>query len=264
MRQEIPAGILELLTVPGLRADKALTLYKELGISSVEELEQAAKQERLKNVKGLGSALQRKILQGIEIKRRSEGLRHLHRAAALLELAQAQLMRSRPGVSRVTPAGDFRRGCELIGDLSLVAQVSDSHGAVSKQEDQSELALHLTDKQHYGAALLLATGSQEHLKELRKIAAARGMGGRVHRRGRECPYSGDWARCRRPPAVSLSPELGGHPGECERTAIAALRLSSSETETGGKGCVCRIGGHADKGDRGGRPSHRSGAVAPRP
>ena len=175
MRTEIPAGTLELLTVPGLRPDKALKLYKELGISSVEDLEQAAKQERLKNVKGLGSALQRKILQGIEIKRRSEGQRHLHRAAALLELAQAQLMRSRPGVSRITPAGAFRRGCELIGDLSLVAQVSDVHGAVYKQEDQSQLALHLTDKQHYGAVLLLATGSQEHLNELREIAAARGM-----------------------------------------------------------------------------------------
>jgi DNA polymerase (family X) len=84
-------------------------------------------------------------------------------------------MRSRPGVSLVTPASDFRRGCELIGDLSLVAQVSDVHGAVCIQEDQSQLALHLTDKQHYGAALLLVTGSEEHLKELREIAAAEGM-----------------------------------------------------------------------------------------
>jgi DNA polymerase (family X) len=174
MRKEIPAATLELLTMPGLRPDKALKLYKEFGISSVEELEQAAKQDPFTKVKGLGPALQNKILQGIEIKRRSEGQRHLHRAAALLELAQAQLMRSRPGSSRITPAGDFRRGCELIGDLSLVAQVSDPH-AVSKQEDQSPLALHLTDKQHYGAALLLATGSQEHLRELREIAAARGM-----------------------------------------------------------------------------------------
>jgi DNA polymerase (family X) len=175
MRKEIPAGALELLEVPGLRPDKALKLHKELGISSLDDLEQAAKQERLKDVKGLGSTLQSKILQGIEIKRRSEGKRHVHRAAALLELAQAQLMRSRPGVSRIKPAGDLRRGCELIGDLSLVAQVSDVHGAVCIQENQSQLALHLTDKQHYGAALLLATGSEEHLKELREIAAARGM-----------------------------------------------------------------------------------------
>jgi DNA polymerase (family X) len=90
MRTEIPAGTLELFTVPGLRPDKALKLYKELGISSVEDLERAAKQERLKDVNGLGSALQSKILQGIEIKRRGDGKRHLHRAAALLELAQAR------------------------------------------------------------------------------------------------------------------------------------------------------------------------------
>jgi DNA polymerase (family X) len=122
MRQEIPASILDLLTVPGLKPDKALKLHKELGISSLDDLEQAAKQERLKDVKGLGSALQSKILQGIEIKRGSEGKRHIHRAATLLELAQAQLVRSKPGVSRIIPAGDFRRGCELIGDLSLVAQ----------------------------------------------------------------------------------------------------------------------------------------------
>jgi DNA polymerase (family 10) len=90
MRKEIPAGTLELLTIPGLRPEKALKLYKEFGISSVEELEQAAKQDRLRNVKGLGSALQSKILKSIEVKRSGEGQRHLHRAAGLLELAEAQ------------------------------------------------------------------------------------------------------------------------------------------------------------------------------
>jgi DNA polymerase (family 10) len=175
MRKEIPAGTLELLTIPGLRPEKALKLYKEFGISSVEELEQAAKQDRLRNVKGLGSALQSKILKGIEVKRSGEGQRHLHRAAGLLELAEAQLKRSRLGISRVTPAGDFRRGCELIRDLSLVAQVPDIGSAGGIQGNQSQLAVHLTDKRHYGAALLLATGSEEHLNQLREIAAARGM-----------------------------------------------------------------------------------------
>ena len=50
MRKEIPEGALELLSVPGLRPEKALKIYKELGVSSVEELEQAAKQNRLKRV----------------------------------------------------------------------------------------------------------------------------------------------------------------------------------------------------------------------
>jgi DNA polymerase (family 10) len=175
MRKEIPAGTLELLTIPGLRPEKVLKLYKEFGISSVEELEQAAKQDRLRNVKGLGSALQSKILKGIEVKRSGEGQRHLHRAAGLLELAEAQLKRSKLGISRVTPAGDFRRGCELIRDLSLVARVPDIGSARGIQGNQSQLAVHLTDKRHYGVALLLATGSEEHLNQLRKIAAARGI-----------------------------------------------------------------------------------------
>src|SRR4051812_39566484 len=94
MRKEIPAGALEMLAVPGLRPDKVLKIYKELGISSLDALEQAAKEDRLKPVKGLGAALQAKILQGIEIRRKGEGQRHLHRAAMLLDTAARQLRRS--------------------------------------------------------------------------------------------------------------------------------------------------------------------------
>src|SRR5829696_10008035 len=67
MRKEIPESALEMLSIPGLRAEKVLKLYRELGISSLEELEEAARQSRLQSIKGLGPALQNKILQGIEI-----------------------------------------------------------------------------------------------------------------------------------------------------------------------------------------------------
>jgi DNA polymerase (family 10) len=70
-----------MLSIPGLRPEKVLKLHRELGVGSIEELEAAAKQGRLKTVKGLGWALQRKILQGIEIHRTSKGSRHIHRAA---------------------------------------------------------------------------------------------------------------------------------------------------------------------------------------
>jgi hypothetical protein len=53
MRKEMPAGALEMLGIPGLRPDKVLKIYKDLGISSLEELEKAAKEDRLKPVKGL-------------------------------------------------------------------------------------------------------------------------------------------------------------------------------------------------------------------
>ena len=62
----MPGGALEMLSIPGLRPDKVMKIHKELGISSLDELEKAAKEDRLKPVKGLGAALQTKILQGIE------------------------------------------------------------------------------------------------------------------------------------------------------------------------------------------------------
>src|SRR3954466_453660 len=79
MRKETPPGVLEMLTVPGLRPDKVLRLHRELGISSLSELEAAAKADRLKAVKGLGAPLQAKILRSIAISRESAGRRHIHR-----------------------------------------------------------------------------------------------------------------------------------------------------------------------------------------
>ena len=174
MRQEIPEGVLEMLAVPGLRPDKVLKLYKELGIKSLAELEAAAKADRLKRIKGLGTALQTKILQNIEIGRSGRGRMHMHRAALLLQHSENALRAARPELTRIAPAGDFRRGCELIGDLAVVAQgptfekkrISNGGGALS---------VYLTDKAHYGATLLFATGSQMHVEMLQKLARERGM-----------------------------------------------------------------------------------------
>jgi len=89
MRKEIPAGALEMLNVPGLRPDKVLKVYKELGISSVDELEKAAKEDRLRPVKGLGAALQSKILQGIKIRRDGARADRSARRTAPARAAQA-------------------------------------------------------------------------------------------------------------------------------------------------------------------------------
>lgn len=67
LRKEVPAGVLEILTVPGLRPDKVLRLYKDLGIASLAELEAAAKEDHIKKAKGLGATLQTKILQNLAI-----------------------------------------------------------------------------------------------------------------------------------------------------------------------------------------------------
>jgi DNA polymerase (family 10) len=53
MRKDVPVAVLEMLAVPGLRPDKVLKLYKELGLRSLDELEQAANADRLRPVKKL-------------------------------------------------------------------------------------------------------------------------------------------------------------------------------------------------------------------
>jgi DNA polymerase (family 10) len=64
MRKEIPEGVLEMLTIPGLRPDKVAKIYKHAGIASIEELERAATEGRLKGVQGTGPGAGAKNLAG--------------------------------------------------------------------------------------------------------------------------------------------------------------------------------------------------------
>ena len=225
MRKEIPAGVLEMLAVPGLRPDKVLKLYKELGITSIAELEQAAREDRLKRVKGLGGALQAKILQNLAILRSGAGRRHMHRAALLLENAERSLREAHPELKRITFAGDLRRGCELIADISLVAEAPALDRGPATLAPGGGLTVHLTDKRHYGITLLLATGSAQHIEELRALAVRKGLtlDGEGLRRGRKLLA----AECEEDIYAALglpfiAPELREGRGEIERAIKGKL------------------------------------------
>lgn len=170
---EIPEGVLELLAVPGLRPEKVLRLYKDLGIASLAELEAAAKDDRVKKAKGLGAALQTKILQNLAIAKSGEGRLHLHRAAALLAHAEVSLRKARPELKRLTVAGDFRRGCELVGELTIVAEAP----KVAKTSKASGrwIADPLDRPKTLRRRPSLATGSAAHVAQLQALAAEKGM-----------------------------------------------------------------------------------------
>ncbi|MDN4987139.1 PHP domain-containing protein [Bradyrhizobium sp. WYCCWR 13022] len=173
LRKEIPPGVLEMLAIPGLRPEKVLRLYKDLGIGSLSELEAAAKGDRIKKAKGLGAALQTKILQNLAIAKSGEGRLHLHRASALLTHAKDSIRKSRPELKRVTIAGEFRRGCELVGDLAIVAEAAKPDKTSTPSADG--LQIRVSDRKHFGAALLFATGSAGHIEQLQALAAETGM-----------------------------------------------------------------------------------------
>jgi DNA polymerase (family 10) len=77
-----------------------------------------------------------------------------------------------PEYSRVEIAGDFRRGCELVTNLAIVAQANKS---LKFANSSGGLELAVTDKKHFGATLLHATGSADHLEQLAKLAADKGF-----------------------------------------------------------------------------------------
>ncbi|RWG64199.1 MAG: DNA polymerase/3'-5' exonuclease PolX, partial [Mesorhizobium sp.] len=77
LREEVPAGVMELFAVPGLRPDKILKLHQALGVNSLAELEAAARADRIRPVKGLGASFQAKILQNLAIARGGETQLHL-------------------------------------------------------------------------------------------------------------------------------------------------------------------------------------------
>src|SRR3954462_6243534 len=65
MRAEVPATVLEMLNIPGLAPEKVMRIHRELGIATLEDLEQACREDRLKACTGLGASLQAKVLQGL-------------------------------------------------------------------------------------------------------------------------------------------------------------------------------------------------------
>ena len=81
--------------------------------------------------------------------------------------------RSMTGRQRLA-VGDFRRGCELVGDLTIVAEAPKA-GKTSNAPAADGLRVRLSDRKHFGAALLFATGSAAHIQQLQALAAEKGM-----------------------------------------------------------------------------------------
>jgi DNA polymerase (family 10) len=98
----------------------------------------------------------------------------MHRSALLLE-AEGSLRQAHPELRRITFAGDLPRGCELVADLSLVAEAPALDEGATTLAPGGGLTVHLTDKRHYGITLLLAIGSSQHIDELRSMATRKGL-----------------------------------------------------------------------------------------
>jgi DNA polymerase (family 10) len=248
-RQELasafPPTLLDVLRLQGVGPKTVKRLYDELGIASLDALEQAARDGRIRSMKGMGARKEGLMLKAIEERRRYVG-RHL--AASVEQTAHTivERLRAVDAGAEFVPVGSLRRGVEVCGDLDILA-LGGSPGLMRAFTIQPDVArvlgegdtkasvllssglqadLRLVELSSRGAALQYFTGSKAHNIALRDRALSRGLrlneyglftldGARVAGDTEESIYQ----------ALDLTfipPELRENRGELERAALGTL------------------------------------------
>jgi DNA polymerase (family 10) len=185
LRAKIPDGVRALTAVPGLGPRKAMVLYEELSVVSIEDLEEAIEAGRLKGLRGFGPKTAENLLHGIALARADSG-------RVVIDVAISAV----PGCLKCTYAGSLRRMKETIGDIDILAAAADSkplmeafarlplvaeiivQGAKKTSVRTSrglQVDLRVVPLESWGAALQYFTGSKPHNVRIREIAVRKGL-----------------------------------------------------------------------------------------
>jgi DNA polymerase (family 10) len=195
LKVSIPTGVLALLHVPGLGPKKVKVLHEKLGITTIDELEQACQEGKVALLPGFGEKTQANICEGIR-RRRAYSERHLLIDAWLAAEPILEELRSHPDVTRCSTAGSLRRSKEIVGDIDFVVSSKRAASVIdfftglpgiltvqAKGETKASVLLPggiqadlrvVTDAE-FASALLYFTGSKEHNIVLRQRAIQRGL-----------------------------------------------------------------------------------------
>jgi DNA polymerase (family 10) len=192
LRKEIPAGLLEIMSIPGMGPKKAKLVYDKLHITSIAELEKAAKEGKLRHLEGFGEKTEQNILRGIQLKQQVKGRVLLFEGLRVANSIVEELKKL-DEVVQISPAGSIRRKKETIGDIDILVTVKRgkeqkvmdrfTHLPIVKEvlasgvtkssiitEEGIQVDLRVVDPNQYGAALQYFTGSKEHNIALRELA----------------------------------------------------------------------------------------------
>jgi DNA polymerase (family 10) len=192
--QEFPPTILDLLNLQGVGPKTVALLYRHLGIRTLEDLERAAREGRLRELKGMGAKKEALVLKSLEERQRTAGRRltaEAHDTAAALIGA----LREHAPDAQVSTVGSLRRGCETCGDLDILAAGAPAdmmeaftsfrlvERVLAHGETKSSVRLwggfqadlRVVARESLGAALQYFTGSKAHNIALRDRAIQRGM-----------------------------------------------------------------------------------------
>src|SRR5918993_3377195 len=118
--REFPPTVLDLLRLQGVGPKTVALLYQGLGIRTLEDLEAAAKDGRIRSLKGMGAKKEALILKALEERQRYTGRRLMVEAADAAASLVAALREHAPD-AEISPVGSLRRGCETCGDIDILA-----------------------------------------------------------------------------------------------------------------------------------------------
>lgn len=194
-RQRTPLALADMLSISGLGPKRVKTLHAELGITNLEELQEAARQGRIRQLRGFGKKLEQEILASLERNGGREKRTLLRDAEQIAEPLLAYLKKSKV-IEEVAIAGSYRRRKETVGDLDLVAASQSgekviehfvryegvievlSQGKTSsavRLQPGIRVDLRVVPRQSYGAVLFHFTGSRAHNLKLRNMALDRDL-----------------------------------------------------------------------------------------
>src|SRR6266705_2225870 len=187
---KLPAGLLDLLRIPGLGPKRVKLLHKKLKVKSGADLAKALDAGRVRKLKGFGAKMEEKIRAGLGQAQVTEHRLLLNEAETQAN-ALVEYLKAGGAVHEIAVAGSYRRRRETIGDLDVLVTSDDSakvmdrfvrYPEVAKVLSQGEtratvklrgglqVDLRAVEPATYGAALLYFTGSKAHNIELRTIA----------------------------------------------------------------------------------------------
>jgi DNA polymerase (family 10) len=194
-RAEVPPGLREMTQLSGLGPKKALLIYQELGVSTLDALREAIRKQRLRGIKGLGPKTEENLMRALK-RHASEPQRFLLETALVAAEEMAGGLRATKGVRKAAYAGSLRRMKETIGDLDLLATAKDhevvmdafvSLGNVERvaargptkstvvTREGMQVDLRVVAPDEWGAAMQYFTGSKEHNVKVREHAVKMGF-----------------------------------------------------------------------------------------
>ncbi|SDZ88983.1 DNA polymerase (family 10) [Haloplanus vescus] len=194
LRADLPVDMAALTSVEGVGPKTVGTLYEALGITTLDELEAAARDGEIQAVSGFGPKTESNILENIPFARQAQERELLGDARPIAEAVRNYLRDADP-VAEVAIAGSNRRWRETIGDVDVLVASAEAEGAVDAFLDWDAGAeliesgptkasvrargmrvdLRVVDPAEFGAALQYFTGSKDHNVHLRNLAIDRDL-----------------------------------------------------------------------------------------